>query len=38
MAHMINQTQRQYNRSFAGSVGSGMQSLMGGVMIDVIIF
>ena len=30
MAHMTNQTQRQYNRSFAGSVGSGMQSLMGG--------
>ena len=27
---MTHQTQRQYNRSFAGSVGSGMQSLVGG--------
>ena len=29
MAHATQQTQRQYNRSFSGSVGSGMQSLMG---------
>lgn len=29
MSHATQQTQRQYNRSFSGSVGSGMQSLMG---------
>lgn len=30
MANISQQTQRQYNRTFSGSVGSGVQSLLGG--------